>query len=176
MITLHWRCISDILQNSLLICGIWSIIIMPKIYIKKQRLANDFKWQMIQMINDKWLCRFMTNDPSLLNVMLASIIVLACIMFCFGWFFYFSSEITWRDINQSKSNDWNTKDYVSFDQMTPNPKNGQMTRSFPNTAKSRQAKIPKGQNPESSKSRQVRKVTRSAHKLYRFRGRHYVIM
>ena len=24
-------------------------------------------------------------------------------------------------------------DYVSFDQMTPNPKNGQMTRSFPNT-------------------------------------------
>jgi hypothetical protein len=25
-------------------------------------------------------------------------------------------------------------DYASFDQMTPNPKNGQMTRSFPNTA------------------------------------------
>jgi hypothetical protein len=24
-------------------------------------------------------------------------------------------------------------DYASFDQMTPNPKNGQMTRSFPNT-------------------------------------------
>jgi hypothetical protein len=24
-------------------------------------------------------------------------------------------------------------DRVSFDQMTPNPKNGQMTRSFPNT-------------------------------------------
>jgi hypothetical protein len=88
------------------------------------------KWlEMTNDSNDKWPCHFisqMTNDSSHLNIMLASTKVLACFAsFIFKW----NHMMRY----QSKSNDWNdqmTKDYVSFDQMTPNPKNGQRPGHF----------------------------------------------